>query len=168
VSRAAFLSRQGFNGAAPGLLALERAEQLLGLGRLGEGTEELERAVAADNPDLPMARWKLASLLINSGEIGRTLELLSPLEEKHPDQFEVVAGLGFAYYHRLSFEKCRSYLERAVRLKAPYPALLNTLADCYERTGSREKALVNFERSLEIDPDQPLVEERLAALRASP
>jgi GWxTD domain-containing protein len=168
VVRAGFLSRQGFNGAAPGLLALERAEQLLGLGRLGEGTKELERAVAADNPALPMARWKLASLLINSGEHERTLELLSPLEEKHPDQFEVVAGLGFAYYHRLSFDKCRSYLERAVRLRAPYPALLNTLADCYERTGSREKALENFERSLEIDPDQPLVEERLAALRASP
>jgi tetratricopeptide (TPR) repeat protein len=168
VARAGFLSKQGFNGAAPGLLALERAEQFLGLGRVEEGKKELERAVAADNPDLPMARWKLASLLINSGEPGRTLELLAPLEETHPDQFEVVAGLGFAYYHRLQFDKCRSYLERAVRLKAPYPALLNTLADCYERTGSPRLALESFERSLELDPNQPLVEERLSVLRARP
>jgi GWxTD domain-containing protein len=168
VARAGFLSRQGFNGAAPGLLALERAEQLLGMGLVEEGRKELERAVAADNPDLPMARWKLASLLINSGELGRTFELLAPLEGTHPDQFEVVAGLGFAYYHRLQFDKCRSYLERAVRLKAPYPALLNTLADCYERTGSPREALETFERSLELDPNQPLVEERLSVLRASP
>jgi GWxTD domain-containing protein len=168
VVRAGFLSRQGFNGAAPGLLALERAEQLLGLGRVEEGKRELERAVAADNPDLPMARWKLASLLINSGEHGRTLELLSPLEATHPDQFEVVAGLGFAYYHRMEFHRCRSYLEKAVRLKQPYPALLNTLADCHERTGNRQAARESFERSLELDPNQPLVEERLAALRASP
>ncbi|MGH9337909.1 MAG: tetratricopeptide repeat protein, partial [Vicinamibacteria bacterium] len=90
------------------------------------------------------------------------------LEEEHPDQFEVVAGLGFAYYHRLEFEKCRSYLERAVRLKPPFPALLNTLADCYERTGSPRAALESFERSLKIDPHQPVVEDRIAALRSQP
>ncbi|HSF17016.1 MAG TPA: GWxTD domain-containing protein [Vicinamibacteria bacterium] len=168
VVRAGYLSRQGFNGAAPGLLALEKGEQLLGVGRFEEGVTELERAVAANNPDLPMARWKLASALVNSGKLDRTLELLSPLEEDYPDQFEVVAGLGFAYYHRLDFDKCRGYLERALTLRPPYPALLNTLADCYERSGHREGALATFERSLEMDSDQPLVEERIAALRSRP
>ncbi|HXV65489.1 MAG TPA: GWxTD domain-containing protein [Vicinamibacteria bacterium] len=168
VVRAGYLSRQGFNGAVAGLLALERGEQLLGVGRFEEGVAELERAVAANNPDLPMARWKLASALVNSGKIGRTLELLSPLEESYPDQFEVVAGLGFAYYHRLDFDRCRGYLERALTLRPPYPALLNTLADCYERSGHPDGALATFERSLEMDPDQPLVEERVAALRSRP
>ncbi|HJS75703.1 MAG TPA: hypothetical protein VJ921_15525, partial [Vicinamibacteria bacterium] len=168
VVRAGFLSRQGFNGAAPGLLALEKGEQLLGVGRFAEGIAELERAVAAENPDLPMARWKLAGALINSGEIGRTMELLSPLEEKYPHQFEVVAGLGFAHYHQLEFDQCRSYLERALPLGAPYPALLNTLADCYERTGSPEAALETFSRSLEMDPHQPMVQDRIAALRSRP
>jgi tetratricopeptide (TPR) repeat protein len=127
---------------------------------------ELERAVAADNPDLPMARWKLAAILVNAGDSRRAMELLSPLEADYPDQFEVVAGLGFAYYHRLEFEKSRSYLERAVSLKAPYPALLNTLADCYMQTGNTHRALETFERSLEMDPDQPLVKERISALRS--
>ena len=166
VVRAGYLSRQGFNGAAPGLLALEKAEQFLAAGRVEEGLEELERAVAADNADLPMARWKLAAFLINSGEVGRTLELLSPLEREHPNQFEVVAGLGFAYYHQLEFGRCRSYLERAVTLKPPYPALLNTLADCYERTGNPERALETFERSLQMAPGQRLVEERITVLRS--
>jgi GWxTD domain-containing protein len=166
VVRAGYLSRQGFNGSAPGLLSLEKAEQLLALGRSEEGAAELERAVAADNPDLPMARWKLAAFLVNSGQIGRTLDLLAPLEQDYPQQFEVVAGLGFAYYHRLEFEKCRSYLERAAGLKPPYPALLNTLADCYMRTGDPDRALETFERSLQMDPDQPLVEERLATIRS--
>ena len=166
VVRASYLSRQGFNGAAPGLLALEKAEQLLGVGRVEEGIVELERAVAADNPDLPMARWKLAAVLVNSGEIGRTMELLSPLEEKYSNQFEVVAGLGFAYYHRLEFDKCRNYLERALTLRTSYPALLNTLADCYERTADPQSALETFERSLEMDPNQPIVKDRIDALRS--
>jgi len=166
VIRAGFLSREGYNGAAPGLLALEMAEQLLGVGRIEEGVAELERAVAANNPDLPMARWKLASFLINSGEIGRTMELLSPLEKDYPNQFEVVAGLGFAHYHRLEFPEGREYLARAVTLREPYPALLNTLADCYERTGDRRSALQTFERSLELDPNQSVVQDRVAALRS--
>ena len=166
VIRAGFLSREGYNGAAPGLLALETAEQLLNVGRFDEGVAELERAVAANNPDLPMARWKLAAFLINAGEIGRTLELLSPLEKDYPNQFEVVAGLGFAHYHRLEFAEGRDYLARAVTLREPYPALLNTLADCYERTGDRRSALQTFERSLELDPNQSVVQDRVTALRS--
>ncbi len=165
VSRAGYLSREGFNGAAPGLLALERAEQLLGLGRYDEGVAELENAVAADNPDLPMARWKLAAIRIESGDADGTLELLTPLEASHPDQFEVVAGLGFAHYYKQEFAKGQSYLEQALSLRPPYPALLNSLADCYERSGQSQLALETFERSLELESDQPVVQERVATLR---
>jgi tetratricopeptide (TPR) repeat protein len=166
VTRAGYLSREGFNGAAPGLLSLERAEQLLALGRYDEGVAELENAVAADNPDLPMARWKLAAIRIASGDAERTLELLTPLEASYPNQFEVTAGLGFAYYTKQEFDKGQSYLEKAVSLRPPYPALLNALADCYERTGQTELALETFERSLALESNQPVVAERVSGLRS--
>ena len=164
VTRAGYLSREGFNGAAPGLLSLERAEQLFGLGRYDEGVAELEKAVAADNPNLPMARWKLAAVRIAAGDADGTLELLTPLETSHPNQFEVVAGLGFAYYYKQAFTQGQSYLAKALSLRPPYPALVNALADCYERTGQLELALQTFERSLELDSNQPVVQERVSSL----
>ena len=159
-----WVHRRSFNADAPGLLALTVAEQFMALGRQEEARRALEVAVAADNPDLASARWKLAGLYLGWREPDRALELLLPLAETFPSQYEVVAGLGFAFYLKDDVASARDYLERARALRSPGTSLLNALGDCYQRLGEREKAIEAFQRSLEVDPEQEPIRERLAAI----
>lgn len=164
VLRSEFVYRRGFNAAVPGLLALARGEQLMKLGRNEEALRELESSVAVDNSRLPMARWKLAELLLRRGEADRVFELLGPLESRFPKQFEVIAGLGFASYLKSDYQAAVSYLGRAMTLRPPDAMLLNALADSHDKTGNRERARELYERSLEMDPGQDAVKSRLASL----
>ena len=72
VARASYVHRGGAEAATPGLLALTRGNQFLALGRFEEARVELERAVGAGGPDLPMARWKLANVYLRSEDADRS------------------------------------------------------------------------------------------------
>ena len=159
-----WVQRRSFNVMEPGLLALAVGEQLLALQRHEEARRALEAAVAANNPDLSSARWRLAGLYLGWREADRALELLLPLEETHPDQYEVVAGLGFAFYMKNDDASALDYLERANTLRPPGTSLLNALGDCYARRGHHKNAREAFQRSLELDPAQKAIQERLAKI----
>jgi GWxTD domain-containing protein len=159
-----WIHRRSFNVMAPGLLAMALGEQLIALERYEEARRALEAAVAADNPDLASARWRLAGLYLGWREVDRVVELLLPLKETHPNQYEVVAGLGFAFYIKNDPASALEYLERARTLRPPTTSLLNALGDCYERLGQPEKAKEVFQRSLELDPEQKPIQERLAPI----
>ena len=165
VARANYVHRGGAAAATPGALALTRGNQFLAMGRFGEARGELERAVGAGNPDLPMARWQLASVYLRTEDADRALELLKPLEGEHGRQYEVVAGLGFAHYFKQEFADAARYLERAASLRPAGTALLNALGEAHERSGDLEAARAAFERSLALEPDQKAIEERLALIR---
>ena len=165
IPRPAFTYRRSFDTAAPGLLALTKGQQLWNLDRREEAIREFEEAVAADNPNLTRARWKLAAVLVNTGKWDRALALLAPLEEGFPNQFEVIAGLGFAHYFKQDFARALDYLERAMTLRAPDTSLLNALGDSYERLGRSDKARETYERSLELDPGQKVIQERLQSMK---
>lgn len=166
VSRASYVHRSGAPISTPGVLGLTRGNQFLAMGRVESARVELERAVRAAGSDLPMARWRLASLVLRTGETGRALELLTPLESEFPNEHEVVAGLGLAHYFEGRFAEAARYLERAVSLRPPGAVLLNALGDAHEQSDDFERAAAAFERSLALEPDQPLIGERLARLRA--
>ena len=83
-----WVHRRSFNVSAPGLLPLALGEQLQAIGRYEEAARALEAAVAANNPELVSARWRLAGLYLGWREADRALELLLPLAETHPNQYE--------------------------------------------------------------------------------
>ena len=166
VARASYVHGGGAEAATAGLLALTRGNQFLALGRFEEARVELERAVGAGDPDLPMARWKLANVYLRSEDADRALELLKPLESEHDSQYEVVAGLGFGHYFKQEFAEAARYLGRAASLRPAGTALLNALGEANEQSGDLEAARAAFERSLALEPDQKVIEERLALIRA--
>ena len=168
VPRSGFVYRRGFNAEVPGLLPMVRGDQFLALSRFEEALAEYEAAVAADNPQLPAARWKLAHGYLQTGRVPEAAALLEPMEEAFPDSHEVATGLGFTRFFQSRFEESVEHLERAIGLRAPVPSVLNVLAEAYDRTDRPEDARATFERSLELNADQPQVRERLAALSATP
>lgn len=168
VPRSGFVYRRGFNAGVPGLLSLVRGDQFLALLRFEEALAEYEAAVAAENPQLPAARWKLAHGYLQMGRPEDARTLLEPMEEAFPDSPEVATGLGFVRFFEGRFDESIAQLERANGLRAPTPAVLNVLGDAYARTGRLDDARRTFERSLELNADQPALKERLATLGDSP
>ena len=164
VPRAGFVYRRGFNAEAPGLLALVRGDQFLALSDFDEALREFEASVAAGNPQLPAARWKLAHGYLQSNRFAEAAALLDPMADDFADVHEVVSGLGFVRYFEGSFAESVEHLERAVELRTPTPAVLNVLGDAYARIGRIEEARATLERSLEMNPDQPVLRERLAEI----
>ena len=164
VPRPAFVYRHSFNAGVPGFLDFTLGNQLMAAGRTAEAEAALERAVAFDNPDLPMARWRLASMVLFSRDADRALELLLPLVDAHPNEYEVVEGIGFAWYIKQDYAQAKDYLERSAGIRAPDTSLLNAVGDCYERLGDNAKAREYYERSLELNPQQGGVKVRLEGL----
>ena len=164
VPRPAFVYRHSFNAGVPGFLDFTLGNQLMAAGRTAEADAALERAVAFDNPDLPMARWRLASMVLFSRDADGALELLLPLVDAHPNEYEVVEGIGFAWYIKQDYAQAKDYLERSAGIRAPDTSLLNAVGDCYERLGDNAKAREYYERSLELNPQQGGVKVRLEGL----
>ena len=162
VDRPRFIVRRSFATHVPGLLALALGEQFMAYGRIAEATVAFREATA--NPDLPMARWKLASALLFARKADEALDLLLPIETEYPNEIEVAEGVGFAYYIRRQCGEAVPRLEHALTLRAADPSLLNALGDCHEQLGDGERARVMFERSLELHPGQQGVRDRLAGL----
>lgn len=168
IPRSGFVYRRGFNAGVPGLLSLVRGDQFLALLQFEEALAEYEAAVAAENPQLPAARWKLAHGYLQMGRPQDAKTLLEPMEEAFPDSPEVATGLGFVRFFEGRLDESIAQLERANGLRAPTPAVLNVLGDAYARTGRLDDARRTFERSLELNADQPALKERLAALGDTP
>jgi tetratricopeptide (TPR) repeat protein len=164
VPRPNFVYRRGFNPAIPGLLPLVLGDQWWNLGKPELALRSYEKAVAAANPDLPQARWKLANAYLSRGHTSRALELLAPMESAFPAQYEVVAGIGLVYSRIGDDAKAVPYLERALGLRPPDVALLNALGESHRKLGNPEKAKEFFERSLKLDPNQPAVQALLDEL----
>ncbi len=168
VPRAGFVYRRGFNPETPGLLPLVRGDQFAAMSRFDEALREYENAVAAGNPQLPAARWKLAHGYLQKMRIAEAAALLDPMAEEFSEVFEVVSGLGFVRFFEGDFAASVEHLERASGLRTADPPLLNVLGDAYARTGRIEEARAAFGRSLELHPDQPALRERLKAIGAPP
>lgn len=159
-----WIYRSSFNTTSPGLLALARGDELWRLRRYEEAQAEFEKAVAAGNEKIPMASWKLAEAYIRGGKADAALELLLPMEEEYGKQFEVIAGIGFAYYLKGDFAQSAQYLTRAMQLRPADTTLLNALGESYIKTGDEERAREALERSLSMDPDQKATRDLLASI----
>jgi hypothetical protein len=165
-TRPGFIYRRGFNTQVPGLIPFVRGEQLWNVGRFEEAKVELERAVAA-SPQLAPAKWKLANAYLREQKPDEALSLLRPLESSFQSQYEVVAGLGFALYLKGDCAAAVPYLESARKLRPPDTLLLNSAGDCHRLLGNAAAAREAFQRSLELDPNQPEIKGRLEELPAA-
>ena len=164
VPRPGFTVRRSFDVYEPGLLDLTLGDQLWAIGRYDEAQTRFERAVDAANPALDVAKWKLGGAYIRSGEPNEALALFEPLVVSYPEQYEVVLGLGLAYYLTGRLDEAARFLAQAIELKDPGTSLLNALGDVYLRLKRPAEARPLFERSLELDPDQEKIRAAVAAM----
>ena len=166
IRRAGVFVRRSFDAKRPALLATALGDQYWAMGRLEEAEALFRRAVAADDPAVPQARWKLAAAHLRAGRVEAALGLLLPLQYTHPDQYEVAVGLGLGFYLKRNFRAAVVHLERAAALGPAPPGVLNALGESWASLQQPDKAVRAFRRSVEIDPEQPQIRERLRSLES--
>ncbi|TDI44511.1 MAG: GWxTD domain-containing protein [Acidobacteria bacterium] len=164
VPRPALIYRNHVSAPAVEPTAVTLSDQFLQQGRIAEAEKALAKLLHQDGGPSDLVRMKLASIILFASRGDEALELLGPLEERYPDQIEVVEGIGFAHYVRRDCAEALPRLEHAMAIRPPDTSLLNAVGDCYQQIGRVEKAREMFELSLGANPNQPGVKARLAEL----
>jgi tetratricopeptide (TPR) repeat protein len=140
---------------------------LLSLGDLYETLKKPERAIET------FARLPVGSPLKRSAEIQRALNLdqlerteearerLSSLVQKHPGDLETLTALGNVLRARKHYTDAIGVYSKAVAIvKAParqHWTLFYFRGICYERAKQWPLAEKDFQKALELNPDQPQV-----------
>ncbi|MGQ9618207.1 MAG: GWxTD domain-containing protein [Candidatus Aminicenantia bacterium] len=92
-------------------------------------------------------------------------EILSPfinVDKKEPDTYEL---LGLSYMALGEYNEAIEIYKQFLSHFGLKLSVLNSLGECYLKTGDKENALYTFEKSLEINPEQDAIKKIVAGLR---
>lgn len=73
--------------------------------------------------------------------------------------------MGKAYQKSGEFDKAIATFDRAISHYGTNTMLLNTVGECYFQKGDAKAALAVWEKSLEINPDQPQIRKNVETLK---
>jgi len=157
--------RDTLEGEKLGVVRAMLSEQAMRLGRVDEGRLLAEQALAA-NPNLIPARLLLARFHLDEGGFREAIRLLEPAHAQAPQNPEVLLALGDAHFQSRSYQRAAELFETAASIRRPTPNLLNALGLARAQLGNTAGAIEALTRSLDLDPAQPGIKERLDHLRS--
>ena len=146
---------------------LEKGRQLISLGKSKPAVNLLASA---------MKRWPASNAvaalyseaLIKTGKLDEAKDVLLELSLRDQDEPRWKRNLGMLQLQTGQFNKAIGFLEQARLLEGDTVEVLNPLGEAYRFAGKNEKAKEIWQRSLEIDPEQPLISRRLEHLEQAP
>ncbi|TVP98416.1 MAG: tetratricopeptide repeat protein [Planctomycetaceae bacterium] len=106
----------------------------------------------------------LAVLLVDTGRPDRAFALLKNWAAQNPNYAEPRIELARLYEEASEIQTAQKYLENAVQIDANNARAWLALGRIRERDGDLVQALQNYQQSLVINPTQPMVSERVAAV----
>jgi len=139
--------------------------QLLELGRFAEAKVLLEKAQARA-PEAADGLIALAKTYAALGEEAKTVSLLEPFlaPEKTPP-YELCLAAGQAYLRTGNPQKALDILDRATSSFGVNAPVLNLIGEAYVGLGKTAEAVAVWEKSLQINTDQPEIRKKVAALK---
>ncbi len=118
------------------------------------------------NPDSAEYALNLARLYMVLKEYTKIEPLLLPLFSKpEPPEYDVFFVIGKAYQALGELSKAVEFLNAAIDHYGINTNVLNAVGECYFQLGDTEEALAAWEKSLEINPDQPELKQNLEAIK---
>lgn len=117
------------------------------------------------NPDYPDALNSLGYIYAEEGEnLSEAEGLVKKALIQKPDNAAYIDSLGWIYFKMIRVDQAIEQLERASSMLAD-PVIYDHLGDAYFKKGSLDKAKASWEKSLELDPKQDKVREKLNQLQ---
>jgi len=139
--------------------------QLFNSGKIGQARTYLEEA-CRKNPDSIEFALNLARIYMNMQDFKLAEDLLLPFFGKaEPPKYEVFFILGKAYQGSGWLDKAIETFDKAMDHYGVNMNLLNAVGECYFQLGKYEEALAVWEKSLEINPNQPELQKSMEAIK---
>lgn len=140
--------------------------QLYKLGRLTEARTVLEAAVAKapGNEDLAM---ELAQVYVALKDYQAAAKILDGFVlAEQGVRYETYLVAAQAAFSLGQYEKALTILDKAVARHGSDIQLLDLIGDCYFKLGKKEEALAVWQKSLEVNPDQPELKKKIQAVKS--
>ena len=138
--------------------------QLINEERIEEARDMLEKAYSGKPDELDYALAYARTLLITE-EFAQTKEILLPFTESNKESYALYYYLGKSSQEVGSFEEAISYFHKALTLRGNTTDVLNSLGVCYYEIGDKEQAILAWEKSLEVNPEQEKIEKLVEAVK---
>ncbi|MDP2916064.1 MAG: GWxTD domain-containing protein [Candidatus Aminicenantes bacterium] len=151
--------------AADPVYALIIGSQLFNIGRLEEAKGFVERAYR-QLPGSADAALSLARIHLALGQPEKAVPVLDPfLDASQTPKYEIYVLAGQALQRTGDFAGALSIFDRAVSHFGVNANLLNMIGDSYARLGRPKDAQAVWEKSLEINSNQPEIKKKLDGLK---
>ncbi len=139
--------------------------QLFQAGKIIEARNHLEKAFQR-KPDSVHFALNLARVCMAMAEYKRVVSILLPfLNQPKAPAYEVFFISGKAYKNLGELNKAIEVFDRAISHYGLNITLLNVIGECYFQLGNAEEALAAWEKSLEINSDQPQIKKNIETLK---
>lgn len=139
--------------------------QLFNKGLYEDALIKLEQAYRARPNEITYA-LNLARLYLRQKSYNQILQILAPfMESMDVPPYELYFILGRSYQYLGEFSKAITLLDQALSHYGLNTNTLNALAECHIRLGNSAEALAAWEKSLEINAEQPEVQKNVKFLK---
>lgn len=129
-------------------------------GEREKAIEEFKKALSID-PEFPEALNSLGYLYAEEGiNLDEAEVLIKKALEFEPENPAYIDSLGWVYFKKGDLEKAIQLLEKAAQLLSD-PVIFDHLGDAYFKKGQIDKAKEFWKKSLDLDPNQEKVKEKL-------
>lgn len=132
--------------------------------------EQLYNQCLNISPDHPDCHRALACLLVETGRADKAFTLLERWAQRSPNVVDSHIEVARLYQEFGDQQSAIRHLEQAVNVDPNNPRTARAwaaLANLREQTGNVQQALMDYHRSHQLNPFQPAVGERIAALQQS-
>ena len=117
-------------------------------------------------PDSVDFALNLAQTYIVLNEYKKVESVLLPfINQPQPPQYEVFFIMGKAYQNLGELNKAIDVFDKAIIHYGQNINLLNAIGECYFQKGEPGEALAAWQKSLEINPNQPQIKKNVESLK---
>lgn len=153
-----------YPGPADPIYFFIKGMQLLNKGEREIALMELERAykMIPVREDFALA---YARMLLDKEKYDEVKKVLNPFIEKKISDFILYYVLGRAHQGLEEYEEAISFYQRYISHEGASIEVLNSIGECYFQLGNHKEALRAWEKSLEINSNQPEIKSKIEAIK---
>ncbi|MFA5926196.1 MAG: tetratricopeptide repeat protein [Parcubacteria group bacterium] len=127
--------------------------------------QNFEKAVDAKNNYIP-AQFMIAVTLDRLGKIDEAIAKLEESKQMNSQDVGIIFQLGVFYYKAEKYDQAKAELEQAVKLAENYSNARYFLGLIYDKQNNKQKALEQFKKVAELNPDNEDIKKIVSNLEA--
>ena len=153
-----------YPGSGDPIYSFIKGAQFLNKGEMGKAEDELGKAyeMELEREDFAIA---YAGVLLNREADEDVKRVLMPFVEKQISDENLYYVLGRAHQGLGEYEEAISCFQKYISHEGASFVVLNSIGECYFQIDNPEEALRAWEKSLEINPDQPEIKKKIEEIK---